>query len=178
MSLPGPVISKGRVGKSRNITFQLDEINRQFLRSKFFHRLTIINVFHLQDLPEDEPEKEPNDSQGTEPSPSDTSGVCHGHSAETKLTGNIEGHLSSLVRNVGPTLPDLTDSDGSPFSQHTMTTLSSTERRGRFSVDINHLDLVRGDEEPDEDDNWVTCLGRRFRDDLYRMLFPALVTKY
>ncbi|KAH7186028.1 ankyrin repeat-containing domain protein [Fusarium flagelliforme] len=139
MSLPGPAITKGRVGRSNNIACQVEEINRQFLRSKLFHRVTIISVFHLAILPDNAPEDHSKDALVAESAPTDNA-----DDSNEKAAGlDDQSHLTSSVKGIVPALPELPLSDASPFSQYAMTTFSPLEGQSRFPVWIEHLDLVR-----------------------------------
>ncbi|RGP73711.1 ankyrin repeat [Fusarium longipes] len=179
LNLPGPPITNGGASKVKRIARQVEEINLRFLRSKLFHRPTIINVYHLLDLPDEISEGEPKNeeiaSAGQEESTED--GDCD--TTEPGVKQDDRGSQHTLVKDATHALAEFPVAPPSPFSRYTIVTFGLTETHSRFlEPDIDHLNLVKGDENSDDDCNWVVLLAKRFRENLYPIRVDYAFVRY
>ncbi|KAG5811160.1 hypothetical protein H9Q74_013689 [Fusarium xylarioides] len=157
ISLPGPELKKDRVRKIKNITNQVEAINTEFLQSKLMRRSTNINIYHLKDLPDEEKTK-----STVDPPPVDdaTDGNTENDSLSPQET------LSIPIENSQLSFTGLPKSPRAPFGRYSISTFTTFDASNQFRLlDIDHVELVRGDEKSEPDENWVSYMAKRFRDD-------------
>lgn len=143
MGLPGPDVRKGITGKIRDLAFQVNNVNIRALEGNLLSRIVNINVFYLPRFPKEPYAKEVE--------------------AEMKLDFLPAEHLSEAAIPELPTVP------ASPFSWYTLTTSNWMEADSRYRQSvITHADLVRGDEDVDENDSWIENLSNRLSQGIYR----------
>ena len=173
---PGPDISRGIVGKIKNLASQIDRINVEFLQTKMLSRCVILNVFYLPDIEElhtDIPMKSKGDEAKSGKAMSDlgnplTEGITDRTSTAVQIStapiisgSPVEG--SPELHKGASSVSEISTPVSSPFSRYTVTMFNTFEFGGRYrQMEINHADLVRGDDGVDADDSWISYFAKEF----------------
>ncbi|KAH8733608.1 ankyrin repeat-containing domain protein [Ilyonectria robusta] len=151
MSLPGPDVKKGIMRKIKDMAYQVNDVNIRALDGNLFSRLVNINTFYLPDLPKEAETKQESSVQ-----------------EEEHQNATIQQDTSQSVPHSSTPLIEFPTPPASPFSQYTLTTGHWMEIDSRCSqCDIDHANLVRGDEGVEEYKSWVTKLDIRFDGSYY-----------
>ncbi|KAK7414638.1 hypothetical protein QQX98_006495 [Neonectria punicea] len=174
MSLPGPVIRNGIMGKIRNIAHQVNNVNLQFLDVKINADLISVYGFYPKDFRSSETDQELSGTtaavlDATFDETKDEQGQGKNSASLAQLQGK-ENHISNSMKDALSRLMERrTAVLASPFSRYTLSMYTPFEIHAQSLQDVkDHAGLLIGYSYLGEDENWVDHLADRFRDSLLR----------
>lgn len=176
LSSPGPDISRGIMVKIKRLATQIDRVNIEFLQTKMLSRGVILNVFYLPDIEElhtyIEVERNRDEGKFSKPTRNLQNSLIEGllivPTTATPLTtsSTVPGspiEASPEQSKDASSVSEILAPVSSPFSRYTLTMFNPFEFGGRYrQMEINHADLVRGDEGIDHDESWITYFAKEF----------------